>query len=161
MVWRQVSRMPLGVVVLAVLRLVRPCWRATATSATSKSRPPGSTKCRIAHHTLLLLSCVTEQPSLDHRSNHRPRHSVVGVAAVMCPRVAQTSAQSATHGARAERGAEGRRRPRKSPSSDAGHRAVTTTLTKRNRATATSVTTLNRFIAADHIHNQATMMTHR
>ncbi|KAJ0005253.1 hypothetical protein NQD34_011467 [Periophthalmus magnuspinnatus] len=53
-------------------------------------------------------------------------------------------------------GREGGRRaqaPKESPSSDAGHRAVTTTLTKRNRATATSVTTLNRFIAADHISN--------
>lgn len=120
------------------------------TSAMSKSRALGSIKWHTAHPTLLHL-CVTVPLSQDPHSNPRPRHSVAGVAAVMCPQDAQTSVQSATHVARAGRGVDGRRRPRKSQSSDAGHRAVTTTRTKRNRATATSVTTLNRFIAADHI----------
>lgn len=159
MVWRQASRTPHGVVGLGVVQLARRCWRATATSATSKSKAHGSNKWHLAHHTPLLWSCVTEQPNPDLRSNPRPRPrlrlSAGGVAAVMCPRVAQTSAQSATRVARAERRAGGRRRPRKSPSSGAGRRAVTTTPTKRNRATATSVTTSNRFTAADHIRTHA------
>lgn len=98
---------------------------------------------------------VTEQSNPDLRSNPRPRTrlSAGGVAAVMCPQVAQTSVQSATHVAKAERRAGGRRRPKKSPSSGAGRRAATTTPTKRNRATAMSATTSNRFIAADHIHS--------
>lgn len=105
----------------------------------------------------LCTKSVTEQPNPDLRSNPRPRLrlSAGGVAAVMCPRVAQTSAQSATRVARAERRAGGRRRPRKSPSSGAGRRAATTTPTKRNRATAMSVTTSNRFTAADHMHTHA------
>lgn len=112
----------------------------------------------------LCTKSVIEQPNPDLRSNPRPRPrlSAGGVAAVMCPRVAQTSARSATRVARAERQAGGRRRPRKSPSSGAGRRAATTTPTKRNRATAMSVTTSNRFTAADHMRTHATMMmTHR
>lgn len=157
MVWRQASKTPLGVVGLGVVPLARQCWRATATSATSKSKVHGSTKWHIAHHTPLLWSCVTEQSNLDLRSNPRPRPrpSAGGVAAVMCPRVAQTSAQSATRVARAGKRAGGRRRPRKSPSSGAGRRAATTTPTKRNRATAMSVTTSNRFTAADHFRTHA------
>lgn len=145
--------MPHGVEGPAVVRLVKQCWRATVTSATSKSKVHGSTKWHIAHRTPLLWSCVTEQPSLDHPSSPRPRlrPNADGVAAVTCPRVAQTSVQSATHVARAGREAGGRRRPKKSLSSGVGHRAVTTTPTKRNRATATNVTTSNRFTAADRI----------
>lgn len=157
--------MPHGVAGLAAERLVRPCWRDTVTSATSKSRAHDSTKWHIAHHTLLLWSCVTEQPNPDLHSNPRPRPrlSAVEVGAATCPQVAQTSAQSATRVARAGREAGGRRRPKKSQSSGAGHRAVTTTPTKRNRATATSVTTSNRFTAADPMCNRATMTmaTHR
>lgn len=100
---------------------------------------------------LSLYKSVNEQQNPDLRSNPRPRLSAGGVAAVMCPRVAQTSAQSATRVVRAESQEDGRRRPKKSRSSGAGHKAVTTTPTKRNRATATSVTTSNRFTAADHI----------
>lgn len=155
MVWRQASRTPHGVVGLGVVRSARQCWRATATSATSKSKAHGSTKWHIAHHTPLLWSCVTEQPNPDLHSNPRPRLSAGEVAAVMCPRVAQTSAQSVIHVARVERRADGRRRPKKSPSSGAGRRAATTTPTKRNRATAMSATTSNRFTAADHIHTHA------
>ncbi len=105
----------------------------------------------------LCTKSVTEQPNPDLRSNPRPRPrlSADGVAAAMCPRVAQTSAQSATLVARAERRAGGRRRPRKSPSSGAGRRAATTTPTKRNRATAMSVTTSNRFTAADNMRTHA------
>lgn len=105
----------------------------------------------------LCTKSVTEQPNPDPRSSPRPRPrpSAGGVAAAMCPQVAQTSAQSATRVARAERRAGGRRRPRKSPSSGAGRRAATTTPTKRNRATAMSVTTSNRFTAADHIRTHA------
>ena len=110
----------------------------------------------------LLFLCtksVTEQSNPDLHSNPRPRPrprlSAGGVAAAMCPQVAQTSARSATRVARAERRADGRRRPRKSPSSGVGRRAATTTPTKRNRATATSVTTSNRFTAADHIRTHA------
>lgn len=97
---------------------------------------------------------ATEQPSPDLHSNPRPRPSAGGAAAVTCRRVARTSVRSATHGAKAGRREGGRRRPRRSQSSGAGHRAATTTPTKRNRATATSVTTSNRFIAADHDHAQ-------
>lgn len=164
MVWRQASKIPHGVVGLGVVQLARQCWRATATSATSKSKAHGLTKWHIAHHTPLHWSCVTEQLNPDLHSNPRPRprFSAGGVAAVMCPRVAQTSAQSATRVGKAERRAGGRRRPRRSLSSGAGRRAATTTRTKRNRATATSVTTSNRFTAADHIRTHASMMmTHR
>lgn len=105
----------------------------------------------------LCTKSVTEQPNPDLHSNPRlrPRFSAGGVAAVMCPQVAQTFAQSAIREARAERWEGGRRRPRKSPSSGAGRRAATTTPTKRNRATAMSVTTSNRFTAADHIRTHA------
>ncbi len=100
---------------------------------------------------------VTGQSNPGLRSNPRPRPrlSAGGVAAVMCPQVAQTSVQNATLVARVERRADGRRRPKKSPSSGAGRKAATTTPTKRNRATAMSVTTSNRFTAADHTHTHA------
>lgn len=207
MVWRQASRMLHGVVGPGVARLARQYWRATVTSAMSKSKVHGSTKWLIALlipllwlvppffpitlcHILslpmslpalltLAKSCWTtvasrlpidlalfvsplflwtksgtELSNPDLRSNPRPRTrlSAGGVAAVMCPQVAQTSVRSVTHVAKAERQAGGRRRPKKSPSSGAGRMAATTTPTKRNRATAMSVTTLNRSIAPDNTH---------
>lgn len=92
---------------------------------------------------------ATEQPSPDLHSNPRPRPSAGGAAAATCRRAARTSARSATLGAKAGRREGGRRRPKRNRSSGAGHRAATTTPTKRNRATATSATTSNRSTAAD------------
>lgn len=102
---------------------------------------------------------VTEQLNPDLHSNPRPRLNADGVAAAMCPQVARTSARSATPVARDGKQAGGRRRPKRSLSRGAGHRAATTMPTKRNRATATSATTSNRSTVAD--HRTATMATHR